>query len=116
MLSGAELARRCFVTPQTMNQIVAGLEARALVQRAPHPTHRRILQISLSERGRTLLVEAHRGVGAVESRMTAGAVRTRGARTRSVARRLRQRAHDRKSPSRRGVVAQLRPGSPQELG
>jgi DNA-binding MarR family transcriptional regulator len=71
-LSGAELARRLFVTPQTMNQLVASLEARALVGRAAHPFHGRILQTSLTERGRSLLAAAHERVRAIEERMVAG--------------------------------------------
>jgi DNA-binding MarR family transcriptional regulator len=71
-LSGADLARRCFVTPQTMNQIVASLQARALVERAAHPFHGRILQTSLTDRGRSLLAAAHEQVRAVEARMVAG--------------------------------------------
>jgi DNA-binding MarR family transcriptional regulator len=69
-LSNAELARRCYVTPQTMNQLVAGLEARSLVQRSAHPTHGRILPTNLTEQGRRLAAQAHERVGAVESRMT----------------------------------------------
>jgi DNA-binding MarR family transcriptional regulator len=71
-LSNAELARRCYVTPQTMNQIVASLETRHIVQRAAHPTHGRILQTSLTQQGRHLVAQAHQRVGAVEARMTAG--------------------------------------------
>jgi DNA-binding MarR family transcriptional regulator len=71
-LSSAELARRCFVTPQTMNQIVASLQARALVGRAAHPHHGRILQTSLTEHGRSLVAAAHERVQAVEARMVAG--------------------------------------------
>jgi DNA-binding MarR family transcriptional regulator len=70
-LSNAELARRCYVTPQTMNQLVASLEARGLIQRAAHPTHGRILQTSLTGQGGRLVAQAHERVGAVESRMTA---------------------------------------------
>jgi DNA-binding MarR family transcriptional regulator len=71
-LSGAELARRLFVTPQTMNQLVAGLETRALIERTAHPFHGRILQTSLTNRGRSLLAEAHQRVRAIEARMVAG--------------------------------------------
>jgi DNA-binding MarR family transcriptional regulator len=71
-LSSAELARRCYVTPQTMNQLVASLDARGLIRRAAHPWHRRILQTSLTEQGRLLVAQAHQLVGAVEARMTAG--------------------------------------------
>ena len=38
-LSGAELARRSLVTPQTMNAILVNLEAAGLVVRRPHPEH-----------------------------------------------------------------------------
>jgi DNA-binding MarR family transcriptional regulator len=71
-LSGAELARRLFVTPQTINQLVASLQARALVGRAAHPFHGRILQTSLTDHGRSLLAEAHQRVRAIEARMVAG--------------------------------------------
>jgi DNA-binding MarR family transcriptional regulator len=55
-----------------MNQIVAGLETRHIVQRAAHPTHGRILPTSLTQQGRHLVAQAHQRVGAVEARMTAG--------------------------------------------
>jgi DNA-binding MarR family transcriptional regulator len=41
-LSNAELARRCFVTPQTMHSIVTRLEEEGLLRRTPHPNHGRI--------------------------------------------------------------------------
>jgi hypothetical protein len=42
-LSGAELARRCFVTAQTMNAILVGLERARLVERTPHAEHGRVI-------------------------------------------------------------------------
>jgi DNA-binding MarR family transcriptional regulator len=71
-LSNAELARRCYVTPQTMTQIVASLAARGIVQRSAHPTHGRILPTRLTRQGRRLVAQAHQRVGVVEARMTAG--------------------------------------------
>jgi DNA-binding MarR family transcriptional regulator len=71
-LSGAALARRCFVTPQTMNQIVAKLEKEALISRRDHPEHGRIRQAYLTERGEELVSRAHRDVEDVEERMLAG--------------------------------------------
>lgn len=71
-LSGAELARRLFVTPQTINQLVASLETRALVGRTAHPFHGRILQTSITQRGRSLLAAAHERVRAIEARMVDG--------------------------------------------
>ncbi len=71
-LSGAALARRSFVTPQTMNQIVVNLEAAGLVVRRAHPEHGRVLQAYVTERGERLVSRAHAVVEAVEERMLRG--------------------------------------------
>jgi DNA-binding MarR family transcriptional regulator len=71
-LSGAELARRCYVTTRAMNDLVAGLERRGLVARQPHATHGRVLEVSLTRDGRRTLEAGHRTVLAVEARLTAG--------------------------------------------
>jgi DNA-binding MarR family transcriptional regulator len=69
-LSGAELARRSFVTPQTMNAILANLEAAGLVVRRPHPEHGRVLQAYLTKKmGEESVAGAHGLVEAVERRM-----------------------------------------------
>jgi len=65
-ISNAQLARQAFVTPQTMQAILAGLERQALLVRTPDATHGRILRSLLTARGAALLAEAHqrlRGVG-----------------------------------------------------
>lgn len=51
-LSNAELARRAFITPQSMNETLRDLEQRAWISRSRHPTHGRILRIGLTEQGR----------------------------------------------------------------
>lgn len=71
-LSGAELARRCFVTPQTMNGILVGLESAGLIQRRAHPTHGRVMQAHLTDEGSELLARAHERVTTVEERMVSG--------------------------------------------
>ena len=67
-LSGAEVARRCFVTPQTMNELLVHLEQRGYLIR-----HRdqgaRIIHLTLTPMGVDLTRQAHRQVGQVESRM-----------------------------------------------
>src|SRR5690349_2373395 len=68
-LSGAALARRSFVTPQTMNTIVSHLEAAGLLVRRPHPEHGRVLQAYVTPQGETLLQEGHRRVRAIEQQM-----------------------------------------------
>ncbi|HEY2279065.1 MAG TPA: MarR family transcriptional regulator [Streptosporangiaceae bacterium] len=71
-LSNADLARRAFVTPQTMNQVLRELEQRDWVSRHPHPGHRRILQAELTADGRRTLTACHQAVDGVEGRMLAG--------------------------------------------
>lgn len=71
-LSGAELARRCFVKPQTMNAIVVNLESAGLVVRRPHPEHGRVLRAYLTGAGEELVPRAHWMVEAIERRMLKG--------------------------------------------
>jgi len=70
-LSNAGLARRSFVTPQTMNQVLRELEQKGWVARHPDPGHARILQADLTPVGRTALRACHRAVNAIEERMLA---------------------------------------------
>jgi DNA-binding MarR family transcriptional regulator len=49
--SNADLARACTTTPQAMNGVVATLVRDGLVERRPHPTHGRILQVTLTPEG-----------------------------------------------------------------
>ena len=69
-LSNAELSRRCFVTPQTMHQIVRGLESRDLIRRLQHPEHGRIQQVHVTAEGKRLLSAAHEIVSSIEEVMT----------------------------------------------
>ncbi|MFB9949426.1 MarR family winged helix-turn-helix transcriptional regulator [Rhizobium puerariae] len=66
-LSGAELARRAFVTPQTMQAIIATLERDGLVKRMAHPVHGRVLTTELTPDGRSALRAAHEIVANAES-------------------------------------------------
>src|SRR5882757_752267 len=68
-LSGAELARRCFVTAQTMNGILVGLERARLVERAAHAEHGRVIEARLTKRGRAKVQDAHATVFGIEERM-----------------------------------------------
>jgi DNA-binding MarR family transcriptional regulator len=71
-LSSAQLARRHFVTPQAMNQLVATLERDGLIHREPDPANRKILRASLTDRGRAALAASHAAVDELERRMLAG--------------------------------------------
>ncbi len=70
-LANAELARRAFVTPQTMVRIVATLEARGLLERTAHPSHGRLLPASLTRKGGRAVAAGQAGVAEVEGRMLA---------------------------------------------
>ena len=71
-LSGAALARRGFVKPQTMNQILMNLQGSGMVERRPHPEHGRVLSAYLTRKGAELVALAHGEVVAIEERMLAG--------------------------------------------
>ena len=71
-MSNADLARRAYVTPQTMNQVLRELERRGWVSRRPHPGHGRILQAELTADGQRVLGGCHQAVAAVEEQMLAG--------------------------------------------
>src|SRR5919109_1392057 len=66
-LSGADLARACNTTPQAMNGVLATLERDGLVERNPHPTHGRILQVTLTPEGERRLEAATPAVREIES-------------------------------------------------
>jgi DNA-binding MarR family transcriptional regulator len=71
-ISNAELARAAFVTPQTMQGIVANLERNGLLRRSNDPEHGRILRGELTASGRRVLRQAHADATAIEAVLTAG--------------------------------------------
>jgi DNA-binding MarR family transcriptional regulator len=71
-MSGADLARRAFVTPQTMNRIIVNLDKADLIERVPHAKSGRVLDTRLSPAGRRLLENCRERVDAVENTMLSG--------------------------------------------
>ena len=67
VLSSARLARAHHVSPQTMNELIANLVARGLLQRKEDPDNRRVLLVSLTEAGRELLEGCDRKVDVLET-------------------------------------------------
>lgn len=65
-LSNAELAVKCFVTPQTMNLILQKLQTRQLVSRTPSKGHGKIINTALTELGDDILTRAKQQMLAVE--------------------------------------------------
>jgi DNA-binding MarR family transcriptional regulator len=70
--SGADLARRCFITPQSVNGLIASLQSEQLIERAPSATHGRVIETKLSKRGAARLKLAHRCVAEIEDKMLKG--------------------------------------------
>ena len=70
-MSGADLARACNTTPQAMNGVLATLEREGLVERHPHPTHGRILQVTLTREGERRLEAATPAVRELEDAIEA---------------------------------------------
>jgi DNA-binding MarR family transcriptional regulator len=68
-VSGAELARLTFLTPQTINVIVHNLERAGTIAKSADPTHGRILKLEATRRGHTLLKRCRARVQAVEARL-----------------------------------------------
>jgi DNA-binding MarR family transcriptional regulator len=64
--SSAQLSRRFAMTPQSMNEIVRILLQKDLIIKTIDPAHKRILRLSLTESGRTILQKCNIAINAVE--------------------------------------------------
>jgi DNA-binding MarR family transcriptional regulator len=69
--SGADLARTCGVTAQTMHTMLVSLERAGLVVRQPHAMHGRVVQVYLSNAGERRLAKGRAIVAEVEERALA---------------------------------------------
>ncbi|RLV48229.1 MarR family transcriptional regulator [Nocardioides mangrovicus] len=71
-MTSAHLARRSFVTAQSMADMVTTLRERGLVERHRDPDDRRRLVLALTDAGSALLTSLRPKVEALELRMVAG--------------------------------------------
>jgi DNA-binding MarR family transcriptional regulator len=67
--SNAELARRSFVTPQTMQGVLVALERAGFISRDAHPEHGRVQTTELTAKGRKVLKAASEIVADAEARL-----------------------------------------------
>jgi len=67
--SNAALARRAFVTPQTMQGILVTLERAGFISRTPHPEHGRVQTTELTSKGRQALLSASGIISGTEARL-----------------------------------------------
>ncbi len=69
-VSGADLARLTFLTPQTINVIVRNLVRAGLVEKTADAAHGRILRLGATARGEALLRRCRARVQEIEGRLT----------------------------------------------
>lgn len=68
-ISAAALARESLVTAQTAGAVLTNLEQRGLIRRTPHPFHRNLRELTLTEAGRDALTAADERASAVEQQL-----------------------------------------------
>jgi DNA-binding MarR family transcriptional regulator len=71
-LSNAQLARRAYMTPQSMIEVIDALERKGLIRRDPHPSHRRVFPATMTAKGRRVLKACDAAVEEMEEEMLAG--------------------------------------------
>lgn len=68
-LSNAQLARRAYMSPQAMSEVIDALEKKGLIKRNPHPNHRRVYPAALTAKGQKVLAACDRLVDEMEAEM-----------------------------------------------
>ena len=71
-LSTSQLARRAFMTPQSMSEVIHALERNGLIERHPDPNHRRTLPATITAKGRRVLAACDEAVAEFEDSMLEG--------------------------------------------
>jgi DNA-binding MarR family transcriptional regulator len=69
-MSGAQLARACGVTQQTMATVLTGLQSKQLIVRQASPVHAKVLVATLTEHGQEVLDRAYQEVIVLERALT----------------------------------------------
>lgn len=71
-LSNAQLARRAYMSPQAMSEVIDALESKGLISRSPHPNHRRVYPATLTAKGKRVLDACEALVDEMEQEMLEG--------------------------------------------
>jgi MarR family transcriptional regulator, organic hydroperoxide resistance regulator len=69
-MSGAQLARACGVTQQSMASVLTGLRNKGLIDRQPSAVHAKVMVTTLTAAGRRLLDRAYQEVNVLERALT----------------------------------------------
>ena len=68
-MSGAQLARACGVTQQSMATVLTGLQAKGLIHREPSPLHAKVQIATLTADGQQILDRAYGEVAVLERQL-----------------------------------------------
>ncbi len=71
-LSSAQLSRRFLMTPQSMNEAIATLQRKVMLEKYTDPKHKRILRISLTDKGKEKLSLCNAAIDGFEKNMFTG--------------------------------------------
>jgi DNA-binding MarR family transcriptional regulator len=71
-LSSAQLSRRFSMTPQSMNELVSVLERKKLLKKEVDPSHKRILHLRLTAKGKKLLADCNTALDIMEETLLKG--------------------------------------------
>ncbi|MFI2368236.1 MarR family winged helix-turn-helix transcriptional regulator [Streptomyces sp. NPDC018833] len=69
-MSGAQLARSCGVTQQSMSSVLTNMENKELIRRETSPVHAKVQIAALTDQGQTLLGRAYQEVIILERALT----------------------------------------------
>ncbi|MFB7517725.1 MarR family winged helix-turn-helix transcriptional regulator [Streptomyces sp. NPDC056144] len=69
-MSGAQLARSCGVTQQSMSSVLTNMEGKGLIRRETSPVHAKVQIATLTDEGQTLLDRAYGEVAVLEGALT----------------------------------------------
>jgi DNA-binding MarR family transcriptional regulator len=69
-MSGAQLARSCGVTQQSMSSVLANMETKELIRRETSPVHAKVQIATLTDAGQALLDRAYQEVAILERALT----------------------------------------------
>ncbi|WP_327289582.1 MarR family winged helix-turn-helix transcriptional regulator [Streptomyces sp. NBC_01198] len=69
-MSGAQLARACGVTQQSMASVLTTIQSKDLISRDPSPVHAKVLIARLTAAGDTLLDRAYQEVNVLERQLS----------------------------------------------
>jgi len=108
-ISNAALSRAAFVTPQTMQGMLAILERERLLARDADASHGRILRTELTSLGRNAVRQAHEAAAVIESVMITSMTRKEAS---LLAALLLRCADNLGAPSQRGAGTQVGKLSP----